>query len=460
MRQRSFFALFLLAVATFGTAQKKTHDVMTFTPPTGWAEEQSSDGVSYKTTDAKKKTFCVLIVQNSLASTGDRKKDFAAAWKKFVMEPFGVANAKPDLEDQKIGANPVLSGAELIKTDDIEALAILSTMTLKGRVVPVLSLMNEANYAERVEKFIATITVDVTKKPVATKPKLTEKTAPAGSTTYSGSGAVSDYEFTAPQGWVATKTPTEITLKHEQSGRTSVLSVLPMIKATGTAEETARALFWDVFKGWKPYSSVSLGFKEDYGTFERGKTAQGFDYFQYNRYAEKIGNPELRNDMSICVIKVGENAVILAGAQQFQSIDEPVHRCIDFLLYSFQVKGVAAKDHQKSLIGSWSAVGGGVGLSYTYFPNNTFAFGGASQFRTSKTETTDLVTTTSFSSDGTFTLTGNILTTNNKKSGNVSKARIRFFERKYDKDDWQPKLGKLDLTEVDGSGIITFSRDK
>ena len=446
--------MLLCTLMAFG--QKSSFEEITFNAPKGWSEDKIENGIAFKSTDEAKKTFCVLILHSTLASSGDRKKDFAVAWKKYVVEPFGVTNNNPELEDQKVGSNQLLSGADLIKTEELQALVILSTITTKGRVVPILALMNDAKYAEEADKFISSVSIDTDKK--SDSSKLSSPGSNIANATYKGSGAVSDYEFVSPKGWVVTKTASEITLKHQGGAGTSVISMLPMINSTASAEATARSQFWRIFEGWEPF--VDLGFTADYGTYERGKTSQGLEYFQLTRYTQKKGNAEVKNDMTVCVIKVGDKAIVLAGAQAFQNIDDPVIHCLDYLLYSFAVKGVGAADFGKSLLGSWSTAGSSVALGYTFFSNGTFAFGGASSSRTSKTETIDLVTTTSFNSDGTFLLKGNILTTTIKKSGNVSKARIRFFDRKFDKSDWTSHLGKLDLSQEEADRTVTLSRDK
>jgi len=105
-------------------------------------------------------------------------------------------------------------------------------------------------------------------------------------------------------------------------------------------------------------------------------------------------------------------------------------------------------------VGSWSAASTTVALAYTFNPNGTFNKGGAIQFRTSRDRYTDNVTTTSYGMTDTYNVSGNILTQNYKKTGQVSKFKVRVYQTKYDKDPWKVKMGFLPVENPDGGTIV------
>ncbi len=215
-------------------------------------------------------------------------------------------------------------------------------------------------------------------------------------------------------------------------------------------------IFWQVFQAGKP--STDNGFRADYGRYEKGKTMQGFDYFQVKKYiTKKSGNDNLRIDGTLLLIQVGDKVAVISAGEPYQTMFDAAEQALDYILYDFRIASAGANANlQKDLLGSWSSVSS-VALLYTYHPNGTFSFAGASQFRTSRDSVYDNVTTTSFSSDGTYKLSGNLMTITNKKSGITSQDRIRFYYTKYDRYDWEYKMGKLDTKT---GGTIVYSRDK
>ncbi|HEX2641275.1 MAG TPA: hypothetical protein VHL50_11905, partial [Pyrinomonadaceae bacterium] len=208
------------------------------------------------------------------------------------------------------------------------------------------------------------------------------------------------------------------------------------------------------------------GFQPDYGTFERGKTVQGLEYFQAYRYAKKASDPndgfiDSRFDAIILLVKLGNKVAVVVGRQPFQSTyaRDSALGALDLILYDLKFKSVTNNYNLKSeLLGHWSAAGGSVAIAYTFNPNGTFDKGGAMQFRTSRDRYTDNVTTTSYGMSDTYSLAGNILTENYKRSGQVVRSKVRVYQTKYDKDPWKEKLGFLPIANPDG-GTIVMTKD-
>jgi hypothetical protein len=161
----------------------------------------------------------------------------------------------------------------------------------------------------------------------------------------------------------------------------------------------------------------------------------------------------------LLLVQVGNKVAVISAGEPYQTMFDAAEKALDYILYDISFKNVTPPTYnlQKEILGSWSSVSS-VALLYTYHPNGTFSFGGATQFRVSQDKYTDKVTTTSFSSDGTYKLIGNLMTTYNKNSKNTSNYKIRFYYTKYDKDDWKYNMGELVMDE--NAGTIVYSKDK
>jgi hypothetical protein len=274
-------------------------------------------------------------------------------------------------------------------------------------------------------------------------------------------GSVADYIVPTPSGWTRNETVNSITLA---SGESSI-TFLPPVESSGDLESAAERILWQVFKGYEPWAQN--GFQPDYGLFERGKTQQGLEYYSMYRYLKKVGDDDpfggSRFDAVILLVKLGNKIAVAIGRQPFQSPAygaETATHAIDLLLYDLRFKSVTAPyDLKRDLIGSWSTASSTVALAYTFNPNGTFNKGGAISFRTSHDATHDKVTTTSYGLTDTYSLAGNILTQNYKRTRENSKYKIRFYETKYDKDPWRQRLGFLAVDDTRGDTIV-FDRSK
>jgi hypothetical protein len=270
-------------------------------------------------------------------------------------------------------------------------------------------------------------------------------------------GDASGYEFATPAGWSRSDSAGKIVLS---KGDDKFIAFLPLMDSSGDLEQDANRLIWQVFKGHNTW--YGNGFTPDYGTFEKGKTAQGLEYFRVYRYGKKASDPqegfvESRFDAVILLVKLGNKVAVIAGRSPFQSDnhDDSAVKTLDLMLYDLKFKGVSnAYNLKNEVVGSWSAASTTVALAYTFNPNGTFNKGGAIQFRTSRDRYTDNVTTTSYGMTDAYNVAGNILTQNYKRTGQVSKFKVRVYQTKYDKDPWQNKMGFLPVANPDGGTIV------
>jgi len=286
---------------------------------------------------------------------------------------------------------------------------------------------------------------------------------PASSSTIStNGGTVSDYSFTTPSGWSRSDSAAKITLT-SKDGEKSV-TFLPLVDSSGSLDREAERLLWQVYKGHGPWSGN--GFTPDYGVFERGRTAQGLEYYRAYRYAKRLSDddpfPQSRFDANILLVKLGSKVAVIVGRSPFQSdyANDSAGSAIDLILYDLKFKSVnQAYDLKSEMLGSWSAASSSVAIAYTFNANGTFNKGGAISFRTRHDDTRDKVTTSSYGMSDKYSLAGNTITQSYMSTGEVSKFKVRVYETKYDKDPWQAKMGFLSVANPDG-GTIVFRKSE
>ena len=87
------FVLLLLLASSAAVAQTQTFDVVSFTPPSGWAVAQDRDHVTFTFIDSAARTFVMLAVYNSTPGSGDTERDFSSEWNEVVAKSFSAGSA-------------------------------------------------------------------------------------------------------------------------------------------------------------------------------------------------------------------------------------------------------------------------------------------------------------------------------------------------------------------------------
>jgi hypothetical protein len=166
----------ILSAICFANAQTQKFDVMTYTPPKGWTVGQNGQAKTFTTIDKAAGTFCVMLLYPSVTNHGTPSQDFAYVWKTLVQETFN-AGGNPEKETTEADGFTMISGGELIDYEGNKALALLTTVSGKGKIISLLSIFNDAKYADDVQKFLGGIDIDIKETP-----KIDEEKAQVDST--------------------------------------------------------------------------------------------------------------------------------------------------------------------------------------------------------------------------------------------------------------------------------------
>ena len=179
------FIAFLMNTTT--TAQTATFDIATYTPPKGWKEEKKEGVITYSIVNDNK--YCVIMLNQSIATSGNAQKDFAQNWRTFVIKLFSDAPQKPDIQTTKDdkGSEVLLAGAT-VQFLKAPCAAMLVDYSGFGRVFSILILMNDDAFEGDINKFMDGITLQK-----MDTPKVVASSA--------SNNSFKDVSFTVPDGW-------------------------------------------------------------------------------------------------------------------------------------------------------------------------------------------------------------------------------------------------------------------
>ncbi len=172
MKKLVFTILLLTAFSTFAQTQK--FDVMTYTPPKGWTLQKNDNAKVYSTMNKSTNKFCLIMLYPSIQSNGNAEDDFKYVWKQLVQDAF-KASGNPEKETAELAGFTMIQGGELIDYEGTKALAMVTILSGKGRVISLISIMNDAGYTNDIQAFFEGMDVDIKETP---KPEEVPQTKP------------------------------------------------------------------------------------------------------------------------------------------------------------------------------------------------------------------------------------------------------------------------------------------
>lgn len=194
-----FTLCLLLHFSSVFSQSPASFDIASFNAPKGWQKTSGKDVVSYSTTSKTDGGYCVIAVYKSAASLGSLDKDYNNDWKELVADRFTI-NGTPETEVQKRNDGwQVKAGGGAIKTENGDAIAILSVFFNGTTSMSILTLLNKEEYLVDADKMISSLKfkkITAVTKPVTDKPSNPPVTTAPGT-----------YQFTTSNfddGWTST----------------------------------------------------------------------------------------------------------------------------------------------------------------------------------------------------------------------------------------------------------------
>ena len=159
--------------------QTETLDIVSYTPPKGWAKTYKEGAVVYTEINKSTNAFCLLTVYAGTPSAGSPQKDFANEWNAFVVKPF-KAEPSPKTETQTTpdGWQATVGGTQIELDAGIKAAAILTVFSGFGKTASVLVIFNDESYLAQASALIDGIKLDKTKALAKTAPPVQNNPTP------------------------------------------------------------------------------------------------------------------------------------------------------------------------------------------------------------------------------------------------------------------------------------------
>ncbi len=406
---RLLLSLMILGVFSAGYVYADTFEFISFTPPAGWARQNTSDGVVYKRATG----VGAISFYASYPANGTAADEFEKIWKARLgaIVPGGPPRPKLDRD----GEYAVAIGGQQVNAQDSIVSFSLVTFVGKGRALGVVTLTAGDEVAAEVTAFLNTIAI--------------------GAPATISQGEI-DLEYETPVGYLSKSEGGRIVLTpitmNEQTP--CVYGISPSRLSRGNLERDARAAILEPLPGWRV--------KGDRYDGMRGKSADGWQYLWVRTDVELPGpNYQYLSAMSMAVELDSARVGIVWG------FGNPA-RCrlddISFvrLFHSLRPRGWVSDRGRalgKDLAGIWRN-SQNVGMAqYEFLPNGNYKYGIGTITRLGIFETTS-----SSASDGRWELrASDLIVTPNVRGRSPMKYRVRIYDE-FAAGRWTRAMSLLD----------------
>lgn len=154
-----FTTLFLLGLTTF--AQKQTYDLLTHTPPKGWAVETKANTYKcFTIINGKKNEYCRIFIMASINSKGTVKENFKSEWQTLVKSQYNNTSEPQPIEGAENNGWNMLSSNTPFTANGAKGFATLTTMSGNNKALSILVLTNTQTYNTTVAQFMSSIVIN------------------------------------------------------------------------------------------------------------------------------------------------------------------------------------------------------------------------------------------------------------------------------------------------------------
>jgi len=158
-----FFSLLAVAGLAAGDACAETFELLTYTPPSGWAREALQGGIAYRRTDG----IGLITITASEPATGSPAEEFARMWRAHV-EP-ALSGPAPQPQIRRDGDYGVAMGVRQAEAQGTASVIALVTIVGQGRAIGVLALAGSDEALREATAFMDSIAI-ASDAPGATAP--------------------------------------------------------------------------------------------------------------------------------------------------------------------------------------------------------------------------------------------------------------------------------------------------
>lgn len=406
---RLLLSLMILAVFSAGYVYADTFEFISFTPPAGWARQNTSDGVVYKRATG----VGAISFYASYPANGTAADEFEKIWKaRFgAIVPGGPPRPKLDRD----GEYAVAIGGQQVNAQDAIVSFSLVTFVGKGRALGMVTITAGDEVAGEVTSFLNTVAIG----------------APA-----TNSQGEFDLEYETPVGYLSKREGGRIVLTpitvNEQTPCVYGISAARLSR--GNLEMDARVALLEPLPGWQV--------KGDSYNAMRGKSADGWQYFWLRTDVQLPGaSYQYLSAMSMAIeLGSGRTGIVWGfGNPARCQLDDVSFARLFHSLRPLGWTSDGAKALAKDMQGTWRN-SQNVGMAqYEFLPNGSYRYGIGTITRLGIFETT-----ASSASDGRWELRGSelVITPNVRGRGQI-KYRVRIYDE-FVTGRWTRALSMLD----------------
>lgn len=146
--------LTLSSISTDAMAQTETFDIITYTPPKDWTRETTPGKVTFTITDSSKKTYCIIGVYASTASSGSAATDFTSEWNDLAVKPFGASANPTTASPVTRDGRTIIFGGSSFTRQGVENTVMLTAFSGFGKVTSVIAVTNSTYWQDDYVKFV------------------------------------------------------------------------------------------------------------------------------------------------------------------------------------------------------------------------------------------------------------------------------------------------------------------
>jgi len=156
---KAFFLLAAAIIPALVIAQKQTFDVVSYTAPKGWQQQQNVGGLQLSVADQKTGAYAMVVITKATASGASANENFNNDWNRLVKSTV-QANSEPAMEaPTKQNDWDVVSGSATYTDGANTGRATLLTATGGSQAFSVILMTNTQQYQKELLAFINSLTL-------------------------------------------------------------------------------------------------------------------------------------------------------------------------------------------------------------------------------------------------------------------------------------------------------------
>jgi hypothetical protein len=152
------FLSFLLLILGFRLAAQQSFDILSYTAPTGWNQQQQTSQVTLKKTLSIKNP-CSITMYSSEISSGDGMRDLKSQWSKYVKNVFSNVKDSITIETDRAGEWFVYSTRSSCIVNKREVNYIFTTLVSGKKIISILAVTADDLCLDEINNFYATLEV-------------------------------------------------------------------------------------------------------------------------------------------------------------------------------------------------------------------------------------------------------------------------------------------------------------